>query len=68
MIEQKEWDLSVELDQKAPRGEFAVFLDDEMIFSRYEQGKLPDSLDIIPIIYRRLFGATAEEEANHGPV
>lgn len=49
----------VELDKDAPPGEFAVYLDDELIFSRYAQGKLPDPLDVIPLIQTRLFGYTA---------
>jgi len=59
---------SVELDRKAPAGEFAVYLDDEMIFSRYEQGKLPDPLDIIATIRTRLVSDTALNGADHGPV
>jgi predicted Rdx family selenoprotein len=56
LIEQTEWEVTVELDMKAPSGEFAVFLDDERIFSRLEEGKLPDPLVIIPAIRARLFG------------
>ncbi len=55
LIEETGWDLSVELDKEAPRGEFAVYLDNERIFSRLEWGKLPDPLDIIPAIRTRLF-------------
>jgi hypothetical protein len=59
LIEETGWNLSVALDKEAPWGEFAVYLDDDMIFSRLEQGERPDPLDIIPAIRTRLFGETA---------
>jgi hypothetical protein len=68
LIEQTGWDLTVNLDKEAPPGEFAVYLDEKMIFSRYEQGKLPVPEDIILAIRTRLFGETAESEAEHGSV
>ena len=46
----------MELDKEAPRGEFAVYLDDDRIFSLLERGKLPEPLDVIPAIRTRLFG------------
>lgn len=55
-IQQTGWDLAVILDKDAELGEFAVFLDDEKVFSRLEQRRLPDPADIIPLIQSRLFG------------
>jgi hypothetical protein len=59
LIEEKGWDLTVELDKAAPPGEFAVYLGEELIFSRYAHGKLPNPLDVIPLIHTRLFGYPA---------
>lgn len=50
----------MELDKQAPRSEFAVYLDGEMIFSRLERGRLPEPLDIIPVIRSRCFGEASE--------
>ena len=58
LIKETGWDLLVTLDKDAPWGEFVVYLDNDMIFSRIEQGKRPEPLDIIPAIRTRLFGST----------
>lgn len=58
MIEQTEGDVSVELDKQAPRSEFAVYLDGEIIFSRLERGRMPEPLDIIPAIRARRQGTS----------
>ena len=69
LIEDTGWDLSVELDKDSPSGEFAVYLDDERIFSRFEQGSLPEPLEIVPVIRARLFsGASQEEGGGYGSV
>jgi selT/selW/selH-like putative selenoprotein len=69
LIEDTGWDLSVELDKTSPSGEFTVYLDDERIFSRFEQGRLPEPLEIIPAIRARLFsGAPQEEGSDYGSV
>jgi len=47
------------LDREAPRGEFAVYLDEERIFSRIAVGRMPELDDIVPIVHLRLFGAPA---------
>lgn len=44
----------MDLDKEAPAGEFAVYLDAERIFSRYEQGKFPEAQDILSAIQVRL--------------
>jgi len=54
-IQQTGWDVAVELDQKAPLGEFAVYLDEDLVFSRYQAQRLPDSTDILPLLKERLF-------------
>jgi hypothetical protein len=51
----------VQLDKEAPRGEFAVFLDEELIFSRFEVGRMPEPQDIIPVLQARLFGESSRE-------
>ena len=59
----------MELDKEAPRGEFAVYLDDERIFSRNELGRLPEPLEVIPAIRTRLFGySPLDQEDSYGPV
>jgi selT/selW/selH-like putative selenoprotein len=68
LIEQTGWDLTVNLDKEAPRGEFAVYLDDAVLFSRYEQGRLPVPEEIVQALRIRLFGESAESEAEHGTV
>lgn len=45
-----------------------MYLEDEIIFSRYEQRKFPVAEDIIPAIRSRLFGAAADGEAEQEPV
>lgn len=59
-IQQTGWDVVVEFDKDAPLGEFAVFLDSEMIFSRLLQGRMPETADIMPVLKARLFGAGDE--------
>jgi hypothetical protein len=54
LIEETGWSVSVQLDQEAPRGEFAVYLDEERIFSRFEAGRMPDPQDIIPVLQSRI--------------
>ena len=69
LIEDTGWDLSVKLDEDAPSGEFAVYLDDERFFSQRERGRLPELLEIIPAIRSRLFsGAHLEKGGCYGLV
>ena len=44
------------LDREGPGGEFAVYLDDERIFSRVEAGRMPEHQDILTALRNRLFG------------
>ena len=47
------------LENNAPLGEFAVYVDEEQVFSRLEQRSLPDPTDIVMQIQSRLFGNPA---------
>jgi hypothetical protein len=53
----------VQLDKEAPRGEFAVFLEDQLIFSRFAVGRMPEPEDIIPVLQARLSQETTRESA-----
>jgi hypothetical protein len=66
LIEETGWSVSVVLDKEAPRGEFAVYLDEARIFSRFEVGRMPVPEDIIPVIQARLFGDATTERAAAG--
>jgi hypothetical protein len=44
----------VVLDRGGPRGEFAIYLNEERIFSRVTVGRLPEADDILPVLQRRL--------------
>jgi len=69
LIEETGWDVSVQLDKESPPGEFAVYLDEEQIFSRYLAGRMPDPQDIIPVLHTRLFGAhQTDEDTSAGAV
>ncbi len=65
LIQQTGWDVVVEFDKEAPLGEFAVYLDNELVFSRLQERRLPPPDDIVPAIRTRLFGP---EEEGHGAV
>ena len=43
-------------ENNAPLGEFAVYVDEEQVFSRLEQRSLPYPTDIVMQIQSRLFG------------
>lgn len=51
----------MDLDKEAPRGEFAVYLNDERIFSRLEKGRLPDPQELIQQLRLRIFGTAPVE-------
>lgn len=52
--------MTVSLEKNAPLGEFAVYVDEEQVFSRLEKRSLPDPTDIIiMLIQSRLFGKQA---------
>jgi hypothetical protein len=61
-IEELGWNVSVQLDNAAPRGEFAVYFDERCVFSRFSVGRFPEPADIIPELEFRLFGETAAPE------
>nr|WP_246329814.1 Rdx family protein [Geomonas limicola] len=42
------------MDREGPRGEFAVYLDEERIFSRIVAGRMPVLDDIAPLVQLRL--------------
>nr|WP_246399984.1 Rdx family protein [Geomonas silvestris] len=45
----------MQLDHEGPRGELAVYLDEERIFSRIAAGRMPELEDIAPMVHLRLF-------------
>ena len=51
--------MTVSLEKNAPLGEFAVYVDEEQVFSRLEKRSLPDPTDIVMQIQSRLFGNPA---------
>jgi hypothetical protein len=68
VLEELGWQLTVDFEEEAAPGAFAVYLNEEMVFPGGSQRKLPDPTDIPPVIPTRALGDPAENEAGHGPV
>jgi predicted Rdx family selenoprotein len=58
-LEQMGWELTLDFDEGATPGVFAVYLNDDMIFPSESHGKLPGPTDNAPGIPTRLFGDPA---------
>ena len=67
LVEETGWNVTVQLDKEGPRGEFAVFLDEELVFSRFAVGRMPEAQDIIPALQARLFGGSPPEGVPEQP-